>query len=294
MRKPEKKQVQHSDFRLNERPSSKSTHDDVRLAIDTIRPTNDMSRLSIELGQRVVTLTHADQSIRAAHHRRYRTMFDLPGSEPVIKDDGLGFAQQSLLDFDKRLILQDHLTAHPIWSSVGKGISAELGHVDQFGDWAVAHPLDEELRALPGSDALADAGFVFRDTYGTRENAKVSYDFKTVDNPAGAGRSLMGIRKRAAADLDTVRGDTYEIIKRSSFLVNVGALEDGQKPFLSDIMHNLKKDKYATEAEKQAAAQTRREAGQALIEPLLTDKARREQSQSILAVSTLYFALKRY
>ena len=40
----------------------------------------------------------------------------------------------------------------------GKGISAELGHVDQLGNWEIGHQLDDAVRQLPASDVLADAG----------------------------------------------------------------------------------------------------------------------------------------
>lgn len=289
--------VQHSDIFRN-RPFNRDLilkkallEDARRQAIENVNGGNDIvSPLALELGSRVASLTFSDRSQRTSHHLRYRHILGIENDTDIATTDGMGFAESSLLDLHERTSGDAGVDQNTFWHEVGKGISAELGHVDQFGDWSAAHPLDVEMRALPESERLKDAGFNFLDTYGSKDLAKISYSFKIVDDEFGKGVSLMGIRKRAAADIITDSGETYEIIKRSSFLIDGLRIEEDMQPLLIDILKSLQDDDNLADHTRAAA----QEAGQAIVEPFVADKDLRERSKVVLAVSSLYFALKRY
>lgn len=297
-----KSPVRHSDF-LRRVPYSPvqfqaaSLRSIENIAEDPEKPDD----LSIELGMRVASLTLSDRSQRTSHHIRYRHMLQIPEEVDIVPPGIDGSAEESLIAFHKQLRVQGVTNTDSIWREVGKGISAELGHVDQRGHWESAKPLDDEMRSLPYSPKLRAAGFVFEDTYGQKDSAKIDYSFKLVNNEQGkhANRvsktaSIMAIRKRAAADIHAEDGSRYEIIKRSSFLLDVLRLPENQQPFLADIFGVLRKDDDFIEGEKEVAERRAHQAGDAIIEPYLADKQLRERSKVVLAVSSLYFALKRY
>ena len=267
----------------------------MRQAIQNISRVVGPNKRSIDLAQRMVRLTDAERSSRYAHHYRYRAMLRIAEGVPLIDDPVNEPAVDSLLDFHARIKGMDYDDVTYL-HGIGKGFSAELGHVDQLGDWDAAHALDEEMRELPESPALADAGLSFHDTYGSRENAKISYNFRITDDPTGKGACLMGIRKRAAADIDTPdEGHTFDIVKRSSFFIDASTLPYEEQELLNEFFSQIKaKESSYTPQELVELNEARRLAGTEIIEPYLADRELRARSESVFAISSLYFALKRY
>jgi len=230
-------------------------------------------------------------------------MLNIPDNEDIVPSGVDGSVEESLLAFHRQIRNQKVGEKNSVWSEVGKGISAELGHVDQYADWDSAKPLDEEMRGLPLSPRLEEAGFTFENTYNGKDSAKIDYSFKLVNNERSkqdrsdrdrGTASIMAIRKRAAADVYTDDGSRYEVIKRSSFMVDVLRLPEGQQPFLADIFGVFRESGAFAKGEKEIAERRAHEAGAAIIEPFLADLQLRERSKTVLAISSLYFALKRY
>lgn len=234
-------------------------------------------------------------SRRGAHFHRYRMMTHASSVGMLLDayDPSLSLPERGLLDLKARtgdMTDQEYETAKLVFG--GKGIAAELGHVDQFGDWDAARPLDAAMRDLPESEALHEADFVFTNRFDSKGQAKISYGFNS------AGPVSVIKRKRAAADVHAVNErtdelDTFEIVKQSSFLVSEEHLSPAHRQVLSRIktLGGIKDPNKDEEERFDAAVQ---EFGMGLVEPLIGDRIARERQSAVIAATSLYFALYRH
>jgi hypothetical protein len=170
----------------------------------------------------------------------------------------------------------------------GKGISAELGHVDQLGDWEIGHLLDDAVRRLPESEVLIDAGFVFGETYDSKDAAHITYDFYMSDG------GLKSKRKRAAADVITENGTIYNLVKSSIFLIDEDALTSQEDIRAVRSVKRVLRVKGMTDVDREERDDVFAEVGGTVVEPFITEKDRRERSTAVLAATSLYFALVRH
>lgn len=227
-------------------------------------------------------LLQGERQRRSGYYHIYKMQTRVTHSRPLFNTD-LYLPERSLLDIEQRTtsLSPEELAAAKIY---GKAISIELGHIDQFGDWSAAHPLDVEMRNLPSSSVLKSAGFEFADTYSDKTNAKMSYRFHTVSDAAGEKIGMRATRRRAAADIITRTGTIYEVVKSSSFLINEAELSDEQKEMIYDVAGSVKSDQHADIVQY---------AGEAIVEPYVGDKDLQGQAMAVLAATSLYFALRR-
>jgi hypothetical protein len=205
----------------------------------------------------------------------------------------LSLPERSLLDLRIRTHMmsdKQYTTARELYG--GKGISHELGHVDQLGDWDAGKALDAQIRQLPVSSALDAAGFDFQNNYDSKESAKLSYSFNVTGS---LGRALLfAKRKRAAADIQAGDGsDVFEVVKVSTFLVSPELMTGSERKMIDGIM------KLGSEQKKKASGDDAfdhavQAAGEHLIEPVIRDPEIRKQRAAIIAASSLYFALFRH
>lgn len=245
-----------------------------------------------ELAHRVAGIVGTERSRRNAHYYRYRALFNVPEGEPLLSVNN-SYAEASLIDLHERTAVMTERQLEIARAMGGKGISLELGHVDQLGAWADGSVLDAQVRELPESRVLEEAGFTFRDTYGDKDRAKVSYKFyvsdhfEDEDDTRPHHISLKGVRKRAAADVETKDGDTFELVKMSSFLINIQKLTMEQRDVLTRAFHSGGK------ASGQSPDNLMNYAGLDIIEPHIADVQLRRDSSAVIAASSLYFALRR-
>lgn len=248
---------------------------------------------AVNLGLVVASAADIDAELRVAHHRRYREAFGLREDEFPFVEDITNLAAASLIGFHRKRMVAGELDPSASDLQKSKGISAELGHVDQLADWRGTKILDEEIRALPSSDEVSNEGLAFAHIYGS-EDAKIHYRMRLINDdngtPAGVGFS----RNRAVADLETPDGSKYEIIKRSSFVVVPSEISDvaalGLDRLGSKLLAGKSEDprfapKFNYEADMWAKE---------VIEPFISDRPRRERSHAVLPASCIYFALIRY
>jgi hypothetical protein len=246
-----------------------------------------------ELAFRLASVVRAERSRRNAHYYRYRALFRVATDQPLFMEQA-NIPEACLLDIHSRVTAMTTPERSFASEMGGKGIPLELGHVDQLGDWNSGRVLDEGIRKLPESKTLADAGFVFGETYMAKDSAKIDYDFKITEayraRPGGRDRSvsLKGVRKRAAADIVTEDGTPIELVKKSSFMIDVHSLDQEALSLLSPVMRSIH-DNHSPAFD--AAAQR---AGEAIIEPYIIDPSMRERSTAVIAASSLYFALHRH
>ena len=227
-------------------------------------------------------LLQGERQRRSGHYFIYKMQTGVAHSKPLFNTD-LYLPERSLLDIEQRTtsLSAEKLTEAKIY---GKAISIELGHIDQFGDWSAAHPLDVEMRNLPDSPVLSRAGFEFADTYADKTSAKVSYRFHTVTDDKGKEVAMRATRRRAAADIITRAGTVYEVVKSSSFLINGAELSDEHREAIDDVVSSVKSTEHPDAVQF---------AGEAIVEPYIGDKELQEQAISVLAATSLYFALRR-
>jgi hypothetical protein len=226
-----------------------------------------------------------DRARRNSHHYRYKLMTQaaMYGS---LFDDQENFPEASLLDLDTRTASMTDEDKQRAAVYGGKGISLELGHVDQLGDWDAAKPLDGAIRMLPRSERLASAGFVFGDTYDVREKAKTTYKFYLSDREYRGAPVVRAVRRRAVADILTEAGHEYEIVKSSSFLINDGELSPSQQRRLHEARR--------PSTSKVEAGKVFTGIGLDIVEPFIGDSDLRQRSTAVLAIHSLYFALRRH
>lgn len=283
--------VSHADvsYQLEQTQCYEKDRDIAQANLDKLYPSNPVNG---ELASRLAGIVGSERSRRNAHYYRYRAMFRIATNEPLFTEaDNL--AEASLFDLHHRLAAMTGDERAFARSMGGKGISAELGHVDQLGNWALGRELDEQIRALPNSEALAEAGFVFGDTYGEKDRAKINYRFYVSDHfesddkdsPHHVG--LKGVRKRAAADILTEDGDVFEIVKMSSFMIDTAELGSDLRGRISKMV------RLSQEKKKQALDELMDEVGAVIIEPFITSPENRAKTTAAVAASSLYFALHR-
>jgi len=245
------------------------------------------------LATAVAIVTGSERSRRNSHYFRYRALFDVSDGEQLGIDPE-NVVESSLFDLDARIAQMTPGQLKMARLMGGKGISAELGHVDQLGNWNSGSLIDDEIRELPNSPALSDAGFVFADTYGDKSRAKTSYKIQLADEvstdgvQSAHGAVLKGVRKRAAADVLTERGDAYDLIKLSTFVIHSAQLG---REYLNaiDQVFTLSSNKETAHLAGPVADKV----GEAIIEPFIEHPEFRSLSPGIVAVSSMYFALHR-
>lgn len=235
-----------------------------------------------EYAKKMAYLLQDERQRRIGHYYLYKMQARVGQSQPLFNTD-LYLPERSLLDIEQRTnrLSADEMAQAKI---LGKGISIELGHIDQYGDWSGAHPLDEEMRSLPESPALERAGFVFADTYADKSNAKISYRFHAVVDSEGSEVAIKATRRRAAADIITRSGVIYDIVKSSSFLINRDELSEEHQDAIEEVSSNANSMNYTTIAQ---------EVGGAIVEPYVGDKDLQQRGLAVLAATSLYFALRR-
>lgn len=240
-----------------------------------------------ELGAQLALMLTTERSRREAHFYRYRLMTRSALVGPLL-GSGENMPEISLLDMEERTrAMTDDDWEHAAMYT-GKGVSAELGHVDQLGDWDAGHDLDEAVRRLPQSAALSEAGFEFGDTYDSKDTARISYEFYITDG------GMKAKRKRAAADILTESGTIYNLVKSSTFLVDVRDLGSKDLQTVRSVQRSFKNGEKLTSQEIQVRDEVFEDAGRTIIEPFVSEKDRRERSTAVLAVTSLYFALVRH
>jgi hypothetical protein len=255
-----------------------------------------------ELADRMANVMESERSRRNAHYWRYCAMFRIASNQRLFTGPE-NVAEAGLLDLNERVKKMDDDDYAFARSLQGKGISAELGHVDQLGDWNSAKQLDAMARALPRSERLAQEGFVFGDTFDKKDEAMINYGLYVTSH--GGGRlNVKGVRKRAAADILTEDGNVYEIVKQSTFLIDGSSISREQQAIIEKTIEtqqlkparkeNGKQDEHDARRIKGIQAEAMNEAGRSLIEPFIADAELRERSTAVMAVTSLYFALHRH
>lgn len=282
--------VSHSDKTHSRDESFADDQAKAKANLDDTHPDYPMNDT---LATGIAMILKAERSRRHGHYYRYLAPFGTDYTDGLL-NDGQDPVEESLFELYDRI---EQMTPEQIEfarSMGGKGISAELGHVDQFGDWSAAALLDESIRSLPQSKRLKDAGFVFTNTYIDKSQAKRSYrihmngHYSDNDNEGPSGSVLKAVRRRAAADIVTPNGDSIEIIKHSTFLIHAAQLGRKYLETLETIMKLSSNKETAKEA-----MPLMNEAGELIVEPFITHEELRDVSPGILAVSSLYFALQR-
>ncbi len=269
-----------------------------RMALGVYHPTLDKEHQDAT-SMHLTHVVEAEASRRGAHYHRYRLMTQAGVRGMLLDgpDSSLPLPEQALLELKGRIagLTED---AYDLAKNLygGKGISAELGHVDQLGDWDAVRPLDSAIRALPDSAALQDSGFVFDNKFDSKVQAKIDYGFNI------AGRlhspSTIAKRKRAAADIHAVneKGEnagSYEIVKQSTFLITDKELSSSSQALISKIKRLAGISK-PTNNEKQELDHAMQEAGMKIVEPLIGDRDAREKQAGVIAATSVYFALHRH
>lgn len=295
----QKRSVSHADKMSFE--AGRSFFDDFTEARDNLERTHPGNERNPELAERLADITHTERSRRNAHYWRYRAMFRIANNDRLLNDaDNL--AEASLLDLKGRVTEmsdEDYTFAR---SMDGKGISAELGHIDQLGDWQLGKELDAQVRELPTSERLLSTGFIFGETYDAKDRAMISYKFYVPG--MGKRASLKGVRMRAAADVLTEGGDIFEIVKQSTFLIDADSLSRDQVRLIERMMSvahaSVPRSKDRDEQQRLMTAFKERrsglmdDVGREVIEPFIADPQRREETTAVLAATSLYFALQRH
>ncbi len=301
MHKDQPGAINHTDFLFESRQTDTDQNGSSR-KIDHVRfayartalqtfypelPDHQSNDISVDLVQAV----SAEHSRRGAHYHRYRLMANVGITGMLLEEAEHPslLPEQSLLELKTRTNgMSDgaYMIARDVYG--GKGISAELGHVDQLGDWDAARPLDAAVRQLPESDILQQAGFVFGNKYDTKDQAKISWTFNA------AGNLIIAKRKRAAADVHAVNEksgelDTFEIVKQSTFLISESYLNAEHK-YLIDDVKKFGSAKGSEQEEREAFNQ----AGMSIVEPLISERELREEYSGVVAATSLYFALYRH
>lgn len=112
-----------------------------------------------------------------------------------------------------------------------KGISFELGHRDQFGDWSVARQLDDTADILHDVEKAAASGFVIDEIYqSSSEKTRYSFHDRTLYNhddphdPTPDIECTVGVRKRPYVDLHFIKNGrrdpfTIKVFRRSEFMI---------------------------------------------------------------------------
>lgn len=279
------------------------THSDLEAGVSPLDTDSEIDAAAINLNQqyplgrngtnylyatRIAHLTEIERGRRRAHYNRYKVAVGLPPLSSRLFNSGYYLPERSLVDLHKRVAGMSDTDLQKARLYGGKGVSAELGHVDQYGDWSAGRVLDDEIRSLPGSVALRGAGFEFDDTYADKDRAKISFRITSHDDQDD-GQAISVMRKRAAADISASDGHTYGIVKLSTFLVNREELDDHENQLLDEV-HEASRNSDSDELWF-----TSQMFGEEVVEPFVSNIDNlRVQRSSVLAVASLYFALSRH
>jgi len=279
------KQTEHEDS-ISTTPSHLSLDSDTETALGNLERRFPGGVRNKVLARKLAWTVMLERSRREAHSYRYRLMTGAAMSGMLFDSDE-NLPEASLLDIEERTGSMTDVDRARAAVYSGKGISAELGHVDQLGDWDAGHVLDDAVRRLPESKVLADAGFVFGETYIKKDTAQVTYEFYITDG------GLKVKRKRAAADIITERGTMYDLVKSSVFFIDEHELQQSDVRSLRSVKRMLKDDSLSDKERKKRDA-VFSEAGAAIVEPFIVEKDQRNRSTAVLAATSLYFALVRH
>ncbi len=242
-----------------------------------------MNKLSVT-AQRLETIVHADTLKRHRYDQGAGMALSAVALQNIaLHSEPAEVIADKLAALDRYRAQVDADKTHQVLGM--KGISVTLGYVDQYGVWEKGKELDHIFRQLPASAALHKRGFRFDHTYGDKEKSALSYGFQLVNTERGT--SIMGVRKRAAADISSENGDEIEIVKRTSFLVDYEQLTDEQRDMTMPVLRQLFREKGRASPELQS------EMGERLIEPFVSDQSVRDASRAVLPASSTYFALHR-
>ena len=242
-----------------------------------------------ERALRIVALTNQEETRRLAHTYRARAQLGLHKSATMIPDDaGDDIVEAALIDFDAIIAeMQDNIPqAH--WSIIGKGVGAELGHVDQFGSWNTSRQLDESIRRLPKSNNLRGSGIHFDYIYD--EPADVRYQVHRVES--GPLRALTVLRKRAVANVIGSTGQPYDIIRKSTFEVDRSMLT----PDLEELVEvaSPARDYQSGSKEEVAGKDAANAIGSQTVGRLIENPSQRRASPIAVPLSSMYMALLRH
>ncbi|GEM_PF-1979774 len=294
----ETSKVSHTDLELARRhetdsetpPAVKSRLaflNDANTALNNLEKTFPGAPRNKELAFKLAQAITPERSRREAHFHRYRLMTRAALNGQLLDSDD-NWPEVSLLDIERRTSTMSDSDWALAATYTGKGVSAELGHVDQLGDWEVGHQLDDAVRQLPDSPVLAEAGFVFGETYDSKDSARITYDFYMSDG------GIKAKRKRAAADVITENGTIYNIVKSSIFLIDEAAFTTREEIRAVRAVKRVLSDEKMTAPERMERDAVFAGAGHDIVEPFITEKDRRERSTAVLATTSLYFALVRH
>jgi hypothetical protein len=241
-----------------------------------------------ELGSRIITIVERDRLKQYKHDHHDKQLYDSAFKQSGKKVHAYAEDADPALSLVR---LHEHITRQPgeierIHRSIGhKGVSLTLGSIPQLGDWDAGHKLDELFREFPDSPLLKEAGFSVADDYADQSTSQLSYGFGVVK--VENGMSLMGVRKRAAADIQTTEGIDYDIIKRTSFLVDIEDLDQEEIQVVSELIPYIFQD-------QPIPCEVRNTIGRQMIEPFIKDKSLRSASSKILPANSIYYALHRF
>ena len=271
------------------------TGSDIQTARANIIQNYDVSSYCQELAERVASVNRADKLNQYRHDLVRKDLFDtVLGSRipflALLKKDGPEDRLVRLHEYISETDNPDDL--HKTLEH--KGISITLANVDQLADWESGRQLDDIFRKLPKSKKLANNGFEFADTYGSKEASYITHRLKVVKKP-GSGMTLMDVRKRAAADVTSDQSTLYEIGKRTAYAVDPRRFTKAQRKLVNFIVQDLEgahKNGNGTDIDPKVL-EAMQEFGDSVVEPFVEEPDRRS-STLVLPASTVYYALQRF
>ena len=235
---------------------------------------------AVKYGQQMAVMAIDDITAMVGWNLRFRAAIANAQeyTEPVIDKqlEPLARAAEVLLALDK--------ITDSFWVDQGKGVSAELGHVVQLGDWSGA-ALDGLMKDLPECQKLEDAGFGFDKIYD--EDTFVRYKLRHGETGLPNLDPYIGFhRLRPVADLTGPSGLRYELVKRSGFPINPEELSSVESQQVRDVLAIYGTGK--SNNSKHKATQL----GSKIVEPAIKDKNSRSQPR-VMPTTSQYFAIRR-
>lgn len=289
MTKHSPNQVHHSDFDIrNQRLYNNPTalRNLTLQAILSVKRLYGMTPRSVEVGERLAHITAFEQDTRLAHYFKFKSTTLYAMDERLHADDADHIVEAALIDFDALMMMKGRSIAPDVWSSSSKGVSSELGYVEQLGDWDSTKELDEQVRALNTSELLAQVGIVLTHIH-DRDDAQINYSLRLVSSmDQRRGFSLLGIRKRAVADLEGTDGSRFEIIRRSGFYIDETKLSVEEVEALSVLMRIKERDRIK-----------RKQLFRDYVGPIISEyveNADVRPEARVLPVTSSYIVLKRF
>lgn len=255
-------------------------------AIKNLREAVDNDKLSVTLGLGLASLVADDNRNRIAWNARWRNATGQDSEDAsVIKGRDVSVETMALLishadaarhGGDTRI--QDH------WNEDAKGMSVELAHTVMLGDWSAGKGIDAELRKLPL--VVPTHNMTMSEIYDRKALARIRYKLRLGGMP---GEEYVGLtRLRAVADVQTENGDTYDVVKRSSFAFATELLTEEQKVDLAQALGKLAASGTGESMLNAAASHV----GETILEPALED-AESTSRDRVYPGSVVYFVLRR-